>query len=389
MRLAKFIIFLGLVIGMVACNTQTGLEENQGNENITGSEQPQPTEAIKELKKPIDLKANQILIIKNQLYFYNESQDSIKLVVLDDGVGLAIVSPSKKYLAVTKGQDTLLIVNNNMIIEKEFNLHDLEEQDFIGVGDLRWIGEDRLLVGLDYNANVRGYYVIELNQEQLSVSRIALTKTGQGVIEVLDLTGEHILYQQPNERSFSETDKPAIYLDNQLIYQASKQTSLIGKISVNTIKQQVIFPVTNGSQTMFVIGQYDITKNKLDHIEQYAVDFAENEQLLDYVLDTSLQEGYVFSQREAERRLYKWKLNELPTLVFLATLPESIHLSKIVLTDELRLEIYSAGRAYEYMEIENVFEERMKEVREYLIKKSKQDIDTAITEEQITLIENF
>lgn len=61
---------------------------------------------------------------------------------------------------------------------------------------------------MDYNANVRGYYVIKLNEEQLSAERMAITKTGQGVIEVLDQDEEHILYQYANERSFSEIENP-------------------------------------------------------------------------------------------------------------------------------------------------------------------------------------
>lgn len=269
MRIAKYMTFISLLTVMLACqqpNLEHHLEHNQKEEyrqqskqepeqeqtNHKLAEQQQPASATEKqsnnqsnnrntLQKPLQLTENQLLVISNQLYFYHATQDSITPIMLDGTVGFTIPSPSKKFVAVTKGQYHLLILNQYMNIEKEYHLLNIDEQD-----------------------------------------------------------EEHILYQYANERSFSEIEKPALYINDHLIYQASQPDSFIGKISVNTNTQHVIFPLTEKGQTMLVIGKYELATNPLKQIEQYSLNFADNEQLLDYVLDANLQEGYVISQREGE-----------------------------------------------------------------------------------------
>lgn len=140
---------------------------------------------------------------------------------------------------------------------------------------------------------------------------------------------------------------------------------------------------------MLVIGKYELATNPLKQMEQYSLNFADNEQLLDYVLDANLQEGYVISQREGEQRLYQWKRGESSALTYLTTLPDSIQLTEIALTEEQKLKITSLNRIYVYNEANNLVEDGLQEVREYIVEKFKQDIDSAMNEDQLTQITSF
>lgn len=398
MRLAKCAIAIGMMIFFVGCgNAAHPVHLNSEPSEIAESMkdrdeplQPAETEDHPSLQKPSELTSNHMLIIHQQLYFYDATEDAIKPVVQDGNIGFAVSSPSKKGLAVSKGQyGPILILNKKMEVVRELAVPSLEEQSFLGIGDLRWLGEDRLLIGLDYNAYVRGYSVIDFAQEPSSIQSEVLAKASHGVFEFLDPQGEHYVYQYPHARPLLEAEAPAVYLDDHPIFQAKDPSSWIGKITVNTNAHQIAFPVAEDSQTKMVIGEYAIGTSKLDNVQSLTLQLAPSELLLDYVLDSSMEEGYVLSQLEGKRKLYQWKREQLPSLQYLTDLPDSIPASQMILSNERSLELKSNDRTYLFVESDKSFQEKFQVTREYLLEKAREQIDKAILEEHVTLIEEF
>lgn len=336
-------------------------------------------------KAPASLKQDILFNLDGHVLFYNHREDKVSIV----GEGRvshepAVLSPDNTKAAVlysslspnVPAPLTILDVTTGAALS--IDMTTVETQQFWGVADVRWLSNQRLLIGIDYNLYVRGYYIYDVEQEAFTSAKPVLTKAGDGVIENLDTTGSRFMYQYPNERSFGIQEKPAIYIDHEIVYEADQGQSVIGRITVDTTHHLFGFIVMNEDAASLLLGAYNEQTGAVTGRKRYPLNLQQQDRLLDVAVDLKTGRGYALVTHEADgtRSLYSLDAERTPVLESEGIIPDSLSVRSVRLEDSKLIIINNEHERFRWDAATHSYEAILvdKEVANYLLERIQEDL---------------
>ncbi len=323
--------------------------------------------------------------LDGHVLFYNHREDKVSIV----GEGRvshepAVLSPDYTKAAVlysslspnVPAPLTILDVTTGAALS--IDMTTVETQQFWGIADVRWLSNQRLLIGIDYNLYVRGYYIYDVEQEAFTSTKPVLTKAGDGVIESLDTTGSRFMYQYPNERSFGIQEKPAIYIDHEIVYEADQAQSVIGRITVDTTHHLFGFTVMNEDAASLLLGVYNEQTGEVTGRKRYPLKLQQQDRLLGVAVDLTTGRGYALVTHEADgtRSLYSLDVERTPVLESVGIIPDSLSVRSVLLEESKLIIINNEHERFQWNAATHSYEAIVvdQEVINYLLERIQEDL---------------
>ncbi|MEO3945836.1 hypothetical protein [Gorillibacterium sp. CAU 1737] len=324
MKKRTLAVFSFLCLALVSCNAASPRSET-GRPFSSVSASPPPMEVTRKVpeneREKAPFQGNAVFALGENVFFYDQAKNKVSAVGPDEPKGKPVVSPDRSRVAVPllaplpNTPAPLLIYDREMKLLTELDMTKTEKREFWTVAEVRWLSNDKLLIGLDYNLYVRGYYIYDLSRQAFLNEFPVLTKVGEDVLVPLDETGTRFLLQAGNERYFNQKQPAEVILDNQTIYRADDDETVVGGIRVDTGSGRFVFPIQEKKGNRLFIGAYDSQGWIADRTSILDLNIPANEVVMDDAYDFGTDLGYVLTQTElGERKLYQARLKEQKTI---------------------------------------------------------------------------